>query len=725
MKKLLFSLVAAAACGAVTADNVPATATFDSLTADATFDVGKTEDQTAEIANDNLGYWAVNMATDPELTVKDKSESDKYLSLNTGSTPLWRTFTGIGIVDNAKAGTLPAGVGADGKVVSSDVKLTACTEWPTLTDFANEKLALFLFVPEEGDTSGNGAGLYAVGGAMVTPEGESTAVLTNKAYKLTVEGNANITNGQGWATISIKTYGDIYKTSGNKKVSGFVIAVGGVIATRTETTGFAAEELTAAAATRNDNGTLIPAALATTDATIAGLGFQGEGGIDNVNLFAEDFAIDAVAMTVVIPEGVDYEGITLGENGAYSFTSTGEVTFTLKDVAGKIVTVDYGDNSASYNKDSYKVTFTPVKDATLTITVEDAKFMVGETPYANFAAVLTAIEDGTITGGEIDLLADASAGEDGLAFENGTFTIDLNGFTLSAVDGEDAIYNNGATLTIIDSSELKTGVVAGTVYNNKGTLVIDAGTFNDEVTNKGSLTINGGKFEVALVNTGTLTDNGGMFKETDGLPEVAGKEYRDDDKDSYYTLEDKAGEESEVPSVGKGEGSVTVDETSGDATVAPAEGKTEVTITLPTGFAGNVIVPSSLDKIVGVPAGKLVIKSGSFDVTGAFSYDTETGAIALNAEATVNGVPVKPVLDTTVTDPFVGGATPAAKVKTIPGLKYSLTYATDVGATTYTEVTTPAMAEDATMTLTDTRTAGEGEGQRNPNKGFYKVKVSK
>jgi hypothetical protein len=224
----------------------------------------------------------------------------------------------------------------------------------------------------------------------------------------------------------------------------------------------------------------------------------------------------------------------------------------------------------------------------------------------------------------------------------------------------------------------------------------------------------------------TTTINGGKFAEkVEGATLLDGKVWSETATDGYYTLVDEAGEETEVPSVGEGEGSVTVDTESGAATVVPAEGKTEVTITLPTGFAGNVIVPSSLDKIVGVPAGKLVIKSGSFDVTGAFSYDTETGAIALNAEATVNGVPVKPVLDTTVTDPFVGGATPAAKVKTIPGLKYSLTYATDVGATTYTEVTTPAMAEDATMTLTDTRTAGEGEGQRNPNKGFYKVKVSK
>ena len=737
MKKLLFSLVAAAACGAVTADNVPATATFDSLTAEATFDVGKTEAQTVEIDGDNLGYWAVNMATDPELTVKAKSESDKYLSLNTGSTPLWRTFTGIGVVDSAKAGTLPAGVDADGKVVSSDVKLTACTEWPTLTDFANEKLALFLFAKEEGDTSGKDSGLYAVGGAMVDPdgEGEAVAALTRTAYKLTVSGD--ITNAQGWATISIKTYGDIYKNSGADKLAGFVIAVNGKIATRAEATGFTADDLGTTAATRNTDGTLIPAAMTTTAATIAGLGFQGEGGIDNVNLFADDFATDAVTMSVSIT-GEATVAVTAGgtlDNGTITFNPGATVKFTVSSSAD-IVNVTYsGKNALSYDENTKVYSVVAEADAVITVTASAAAFQIGGVKYADFAAVLTAIENETITGGEIDLLADASAGEDGLEFNEGEYTIDLNGFTLSAVDDGDAIYNNGAILTIIDSSELKTGVVAGTVYNNKGTLVIEAGTFNDEITNKSTLTINGGKFEVALDNTGTLTDNGGEFKDTTGLPEVTGKEYRDDNDDDYYTLEDEAGSEPEtpvVPSIPEADGDVVVDETTGNATVTVDPDKEgDVVVTVPSGFTGAIaaVVPPTVGSISGVPAASITVKVGTLDITGAFTKTTTEGKVtlALNEEGSVvvgdETINVKPDLaDGKEETPFVVGDTTAATVKTIPGLKYSLVWDSDLGFAENSETkggTTPATATSSRMTLTDDTPAAQ-----KPSKRFYKVKVT-
>ena len=303
MKKLLFSLVAAAACGAVTADNVPATATFDSLTPEATFDVGKTEAQTVEIDSGNLGYWAVNVATDPELTVKAKSTSDKYLSINTGSTPLWRTFAGVdGHVSTTNAALDAAAVDADGVVVSSDVKLTACTEWPTLTDFANEKLALFLFAPEEGDTSGKTNGLYAVGGAMV--DGNLTAT----AYRLNADPNA-ITNTDGWATIAIKSYADVYVNNTGAKYPAFVIAackkgsattnILSVAVGEAYAPGYTDANLSNAAKARIKDRELIPSAM-TSDGKLVGLGFQGEGGIDNVSLATTDFAVDAVAMTVAL-----------------------------------------------------------------------------------------------------------------------------------------------------------------------------------------------------------------------------------------------------------------------------------------------------------------------------------------------------------------------------------------------------------------------------------------
>jgi hypothetical protein len=300
--------------------------------------------------------------------------------------------------------------------------------------------------------------------------------------------------------------------------------------------------------------------------------------------------------------------------------------------------------------------------------------------------------------------------------------LDLNGQTISGSGTSDAnavIVVAGANLTIKDSvggGKILPLTVGGyAVYNTAGALEIQAGAYDGAVvTEEGATT--------------SITD--GKFKVTEGIAVPNGKKWSAADKYGYYTLVEDAGEgdDTEGPSVGEGEGSVTVDETSGDATVAPAEGKTEVTITLPTGFTGNVIVPSSLDKIVGVPAGKLVIKSGNFDVTGAFSYDTTTGAIALDEAGSVTiddeEIPVKPALaDGTDETPFeVGANGPEANVKAIPGLTYELILSDSVNGT-YGSI---AEGGDKTKVKATGKRVNLKDGRANRGaKGFYKVQVTK
>lgn len=711
MKKLLFSLVAAAACGAVTADNVPATATFENY-GDKQFSVLLMDDGT-ELVNDG-GYWTSLITEDSssEFTLTAYG-SGKYLQINTGNLPLWRTFSSVGKT-TAVTGNPPSGIDADGVVVSSDVKLTACTEFPDLTkDFVNEKLALFLFVPEEGDTTAPDEGLYVVGGAMVG----NPAVLTPTAYRLDVNVDS-ITNADGWATVAIKTYGNIYTGEDTEKLQGFVIAVGKPNSTLSAAAvveadyapGFVKSDLTTAASTRIDNRTLIPATKVS-DGTIAGLGFQGEGGIDNVNLFADDFATDADAMTVKISEGVTYTGIKLGDNDAYSFTSTGAVTITLTGVANKAVTADYGEGrtaTVAYGQSDVTVTFTPVKDATLTITVEDAKFKVGETPYADFAIALAAAlaADGKVTLlGTVELSAQVKI--------SGTVKLDLNGQTITGADKRGALIEvqSGAELTIIDT--FGGGKIAPTA--------------GDAIKNLGVLTINAGTYDAGIVGTGAVTINGGKFKVKVDAATIPGDKQWSDLTEGYYTLKDKGGD---APTVGAGEGSVEVDSTTGDAEIKPADGKTEVTVTIPNGFTGNIIVPSTVTTVKGgVPAEKLGVKIGEYTVIGAFKINETSYAIELDKDATVKvgneDIQVEPELATvaadgeTAVDPFVAGDKPAATVKTIPGLKYSLIWDADVGGSFGNVAVEPTQAKSSRMTLEDET------DKTNVTKRFYKVKVTK
>lgn len=716
MKKLLFSLVAAAACGAVTADNVPATATFESLTAEATFDVGKTEDQTVEIDVNNLGYWAVNEATDPELTVKAKSESDKYLSIATGSTPLWRTFTGIGVVASAKAGTLPAGVAADGKVVSSDVKLTACTEFPKLTDFPDEKLALFLFAPEEGDTTPEG--LYAIGGEM-TDEG-----LKAKAYKLDIDVTGlNVTNAQGWAKVSIKTYGDIYKGDNSTTYPAFVIGINGSVVgvAGDYVTGFENDaKLIPAATTRITGKTLIPAAL-TGDGTIAGLGFQGEGGIDNVNLFANDFATDATTMTATISSDVTptFTGATYA-NGALTFTDGTPITFTVASSLD-IVTVKYNNNDLVPVGGVYTIT-TPATTDTLVISAAPAAFQIGDAKYATLTEALA----GLTSGSTLKLLGNVTldATMPVLAFTEGNITIDLNGKTISGAD-EYVIVNQGATIEIVGAGIVGAGSV-GSVLNAAGVLTLTGGAYEGLVVNGEGATLN-------LTKTA-------KFKVKEGLTVPGGLDWSAADSDGYYTLVD-AGPVT----------STTVDlseaGTGADVEVTPtiAESVTEVTVeNVPQGFAGKVVIPSTVEKIIGVAKDQLKVMvsvTGDDSVTKTYNI---TEAIKLAADGTISlddtktvtvevtvgdktvseDISVKPELATTAADgatevaPFEAGATPAATVKTIPGLTYSLDYDSDVKGAFGTSAASKT-ADGNRMTLQDT------SDKTGVTKRFYKIRVRK
>lgn len=148
--------------------------------------------------------------------------------------------------------------------------------------------------------------------------------------------------------------------------------------------------------------------------------------------------------------------------------------------------------------------------------------------------------------------------------------------------------------------------------------------------------------------------------------------------------------------------------------VTPNEGVTEVTVAnLPAG--ATVAVPPSVTKVGGVDDAQIKVKSGAYDITGAFTVSG--GAIALNGNESVNGVPVKPVIgDLDEGEAFVvGEGSVTVTVRTIPGLKYALIRGTGLGAIT-TTVVEPTLATEAQMTLTD--------AEPSAGAAFYRVVVS-
>ncbi len=97
--------------------------------------------------------------------------------------------------------------------------------------------------------------------------------------------------------------------------------------------------------------------------------------------------------------------------------------------------------------------------------------------------------------------------------ESRTLTIDLNGFTLTG-EGDHTIVNNG-TLTVIDSSEAKSGAVDNVTHGrgalvNNGTATLNGGTFKRSAEAGVSATDNGGNSWYVIDNHGTLTINDGV-----------------------------------------------------------------------------------------------------------------------------------------------------------------------------------------------------------------------
>ena len=109
--------------------------------------------------------------------------------------------------------------------------------------------------------------------------------------------------------------------------------------------------------------------------------------------------------------------------------------------------------------------------------------------------------------------------------------------------------------------------------------------------------------------------------------------------------------------------------------ITPNDGVTEVSVEGLPDWA-KVAVPPSITRVNGVYDDKIRVKSGAYDITGAFTVSG--GAIALNANGSVTiddeVIPVKPTIGDLVDgEPFVvGDQGVEVTIRSVSGLKYVL-----------------------------------------------------
>ena len=309
---------------------------------------------------------------------------------------------------------------------------------------------------------------------------------------------------------------------------------------------------------------------------------------------------------------------------------------------------------------------------------------IGDKKYETFEAALADAEGQTIK-----LLKDIEIAG-GITIET-TTTLDLAGNTVSgSPDGAGVLAPEGSGVTFTIKDTVGGGHVKDkggngfAVTMTEGTLILGVENAANEFYIDGLLAVDG-----------TLTVHGGYLQSkptTDGETELtppAGKTWKqiteEGDKKGYYQLVDGETPPAEDPKVDNGG---TVDSTTKTITVATA---TSGTVTI-TGDASSytVEVPANVTTIkgkVGTVKVKVTVKSGTVDITKAFSVTSANNAttIALDPEGsvTVNGkeIKVKPELEeaTEAVVPFaVTGGAATAKVKAIPGLTYKLKASTDV-----------------------------------------------
>ena len=234
------------------------------------------------------------------------------------------------------------------------------------------------------------------------------------------------------------------------------------------------------------------------------------------------FTVNGQEMTVLAtPSSLNEEGLQAGLHYLFNLkVGKDAVTlYSVKVTPWSETEIDGGvaEEIPPYTYDESTNTYTVLTADALNTAISNAKTSgTAENPAiiklaANVEIASTLDEWGTPRGIEVD---------------EGVITLDLNGHIIKLTDDDydvAIIVDNGATLTINDSSEGKQGKITNAMYvlnPDNGKLVINGGTFEGEfavwgVENESVIEINGGTFiatyDAIYAQRSKLTITGGTF----------------------------------------------------------------------------------------------------------------------------------------------------------------------------------------------------------------------
>ena len=335
----------------------------------------------------------------------------------------------------------------------------------------------------------------------------------------------------------------------------------------------------------------------------------------------------------------------------------------------------------------------------------------------------------TINGGTVI----AKGGQNAPGIDNGS-PVTINGGTVTAMGGEGEVDSqgranggagigggdghdggevtvNGGTVTAFGSCG---GAGIGGGFDGAGgTVSINGGTVSADGNDGGAAGIGGGR----IFNGHERKDAGEVRLGTD--VSVVDGNYGND-----YSFVKISGPERVLPSCEGG--TIAWSDAANAWVVAPTGGVTEVAVTgLPEG--DFVAVPPSVTKVSGVADAQIKVRSGAYDITGAFTVSGGEIALDPNGSVMIGGeeIPVKPTIgDLDEGEPFmVDKGVVMVAVRAIPGLRYALVRGETVEAVCGGETPPPQRVICESVVATGARVA---LSDANPPEGgaFYVISVS-
>ena len=423
MKRLMITLSAAAMAFGLFADGVtlPVGEAFTGLT-----DVPASITSPGDSAISEVAYTlSKNAAGVPDQFVNEGAGNNLAIKTPFNAPAYYEPLTG--------------GVSMNGLYFDSLVKFTACDEDAVVPDGSDAKIMVWV---KEDETAGT-TNLMVTAGYFNGDKTEAKIYDCGplSGYDLTLDGTQ-------WCRLTIKAYDEITTTGDN--VGGFVLFVNAKTVTMSQdmedrtigTTGSYADSLTKKMALRNASYALFPSMAAADATTITGVGFAGQGAVDDLSftdkapttdgeeaVFTDD-PVPVIADVVV--DGVPVVGATF-------------------DTAASIVAF-VADNCASASK--VEITLTDdcealnFSDATfageLVIDLAGKNIVAGEDDdYAVLAnGALKIVNTGDDLG---SIVADEEG--DGAVASGANVTID-NGIIVGAIQTGETIYINGGKFSV-------------------------------------------------------------------------------------------------------------------------------------------------------------------------------------------------------------------------------------------------------------------------------------